>query len=46
MKTFRTLQEVFSWKKEEIDGIRERIALAIKESEAHENMKSVLLEAT
>ncbi|MCR5327954.1 MAG: polyprenyl synthetase family protein [Saccharofermentans sp.] len=44
MDTKKLLEEVLSWKKDDLDGVCERICIAIKETESHDIMQDLLLE--
>ncbi|MBR3040906.1 MAG: polyprenyl synthetase family protein [Lachnospiraceae bacterium] len=46
MNIDQSIQDVMLWKKEEMEGTRERIRIAIRETKAHNLMKDLLLQNT
>ncbi len=46
MKPIRTIQDILLWKKQELTEIRGRIQQAIFESDAHDTMRSILMDTT
>ena len=46
MEAIRSIQDIFTWKKADLDGIRARIREAVEGTQAHDGMREILLECT